>query len=100
MTDVSQISKTGSGFAKASFTALYMDICQHLTPPIAGYMNATFPLLGEPLSFEIVVFVQASIAAAFVKWSPNYFVDSVVNAIMWTRKAWHRILGAFKQPEN
>ena len=98
MTDVSQTQRTGGGIAKAGLAALYFDICQHMTPPLAGYLNQRFPLLGIDLSFEIVVFAQSTIGGAIIKWTPTHFIDGIISAIRWIKASCKRIRSAADQP--
>ncbi len=86
MTDISNTSSKG-GVAKASFGAIYMDFCQHITPPLAGYLSLRYPIIGENLSFEIIVFAQATLAAVIIKFTPQHFVQSVTDSIVFVKSA-------------
>lgn len=100
MTNTDANSSRPGGKAKATFGALYLDLCQHITPPLAGYLLERWPFLGNDLSFEIVVAAQAVIGGLLIKATPTYFVDSIIDAITWTKDAWHRIVAAINKPET
>ena len=87
MTDISQsdiIAKAKGGGFKASVGATYLELCQHITPPLAGYLNMHYPILGTDLSFEIVVLAETALAWILVKFTPQHFSDSVTATILWT----------------
>lgn len=86
------------GFAKASIAGIYMDICQHITPPLAGTLCLKLPILGETLSFEIVVFILAFLGTVMVKLTPTYLVASVCDFIVWCRQSWKKIMAATQSP--
>lgn len=89
-------AKTGGG-TKIAVGAIYADLCQHLTPPLAGYLNMRYPILGDQLSFELVVAVESLAGAALVKFTPQHFVDSIKSSIIWGRYAvkgiWNALVG-------
>lgn len=88
MTDTqNQNPKTG-GKTKVGVAALYFDIAQHVTPPLAGYLSMNFPTLGLDLSYEIVVAGEAALGAFMVKLTPMYFRESVTDGIIWIKTTW------------
>lgn len=80
-------AKAKAGLFKGGAAAIYMDICQHFTPPLAGYLNMHYPIIGDTLSFEIVTFAQSLLAVAVVRFTPQHFVDWVKDCILYWRGA-------------
>lgn len=85
MTDDQNLSPKSGGKTKATVAALYFDIAQHVTPPLAGYLNMYLPVLGLDLSYEIVVAGEAAFGAFMVKLTPMYFRESVTDGIIWIK---------------
>jgi hypothetical protein len=99
LTDASQTkTKAGAGLVKVGLGGFYFDFCQHVTPPLAGYLNMLCPWMGVDFAFETVVAGQSIVAMAALKMTPNYIVDSFAEGIMWWRLAWQKLAGAFKKP--
>lgn len=86
MSDSGPVVKSGGGYAKASLGAVYLDLVQHITPPLAGWLNARYPILGDAVSYEIVVLAESMLSMVLVKFTPTHFFDSVKNGIISFRR--------------
>ena len=102
MTDTSMTKKAVGIGTVTGLGATYMDLCQHVTPILAGYLNAHFPWLGEPVAFEIVCLLESLIPVVAVKATPQFIADSVKDAILWARitlKSWANALWGTLPPQ-
>lgn len=97
MTDGSQSPKSGGGFAKASFSGVYLMICQNITPDIVAYFCKHYPLLQEATWFEIVSCALGAGGTLMVLATPQHFVDGVTDAIIFCREAWKKWRSAANQ---
>lgn len=79
------IAKAKGGAFKASVGAVFFELCQHITPPLAGYLNAKYPILGADLSFEIVVLIESAVSWVAIKTTPQHISDAIVEGILWGR---------------
>lgn len=96
MSDSGGVVKAGGGGTKFSVAIVYMDISQHITPPLAGKLLILYPILGESVCFEIVVAGLALLGGLLVKLTPQHFVDTVKDGILYWRgafKTWRAALG-------
>lgn len=86
------------GLLKATVGGLFLDFIQHVTPPLAGYLNMHYPILGLELSFEMVVLAESLIAGVLVRFTPNSLVDGLASVIFWTRAAFRKLFKAAHDP--
>lgn len=100
MSDTETINppKNQAGLLKATVGGVYLDIVQHVTPPLAGYLNLHYPILGETLSFEVVVLAESLLAGALVRLTPNTLWDGIASVIMWTRLGFRKLFKAAHDP--
>ena len=90
MTDIGQTAAPATGGkAKATLSAIYLMICQNVTPAIVGYCCAHWPLLNEATWFEIVDFALGALGGFVVLATPQHFVQGVTDFILFSK-------GAFK----
>ena len=98
MTNTTPSISPKGGIAKASTGMLWFDFAQHVTPSLAGYLNAACPILGIDYSFEVVVAIESVVGAFIVWFTPQHFLQAIVDIIEWARCAKKQICEACNQP--
>lgn len=98
MTDITQATSSKGGFVRAGLGGAYLDLVQHLTPPLAGYLNMAYPILGTDLSFELVCAGEAALAALLIKCTPSHFADALIDIIVYIKTTIKRAKQAWDSP--
>lgn len=88
-------TKPGTGHVKAVIISIWSTYCFYMTPKLVGYLLTKHPdFLEEKSTFELVTACEGLITYSMIKWTPDYLLEGIIDAIKWCKRAWKKIRGA------